>query len=69
MATHRLEFRASDAREANKWIKGINSLVSPLGFVSVPATAGGAADSIRAKATEAEGTLGFVHSFGLLTMG
>ena len=44
MATHRLEFRASDAREANKWIKGINSLVSPLGFVSVPATAGGGPD-------------------------
>ena len=44
MATHRLEFRASDAREANKWIKGINSLVSPLGFVSVPATARGGPD-------------------------
>ena len=69
VATHSLEFRASNAREANKWIKGINSVVSRFGFVSVPATAGGGADSIRAKATEAEGTLGFVHSFGLLTMG
>ncbi len=46
MATHRLEFRASDAREANKWIKGINSVVSKLGFVSAPATAGGGADSL-----------------------
>jgi hypothetical protein len=25
VATQRLEFRASDAREANLWIKGINS--------------------------------------------
>ena len=35
MATHRLEFRASDAREANKWIKGINSVVSQFGFEGV----------------------------------
>ena len=32
MATHRLELRASDAREANLWIKGINSTVSKFGF-------------------------------------
>jgi hypothetical protein len=35
MATHRLKFRASDAREANKWIKGINSVVSQFGFEGV----------------------------------
>ncbi len=35
MATHRLKFRASDAREANKWIKGINSVVSRFGFEGV----------------------------------
>ena len=35
MATQRLEFRASDAREANLWIKGINSVVSQFGFEGV----------------------------------
>jgi hypothetical protein len=35
MATHRLKFRASDAREANRWIKGINSVVSQFGFEGV----------------------------------
>jgi hypothetical protein len=77
VAMHRLEFRASDAREANLWIKGINSVVSQYGFVSVPATVGGAADSGRAQTIEAsrngvdtlaasmtaepKGTLGFVY--------
>jgi hypothetical protein len=35
VATQRLEFRASDAREANLWIKGINSVVSKFGFEGV----------------------------------
>jgi len=35
VATQRLEFRASDAREANLWIKGINSVVSQFGFEGV----------------------------------
>jgi hypothetical protein len=35
VTTQRLEFRASDAREANLWITGINSMVSKFGFEGV----------------------------------